>query len=168
MTAGRTDLVEIHDDVDRMVAQLTELHRDRMQCRRGCSDCCVDDLTVFEVEAERIRSAHPELLATGRPHAPGACAFLDGDGACRVYDVRPYVCRTQGVPLRWFQDHDDHGTVECRDICPLNESGPPPEELPADACWTIGPVEGRLAALADTRGGAPHRVSLRSLFRLGR
>ena len=32
----------------------------------------------------------------------GACAFLDGEGGCRVYPDRPYVCRTQGLPLRWI------------------------------------------------------------------
>jgi hypothetical protein len=53
-----------------------------------------------------------------------------------------------------------------RDICPLNDPGTPVEELPEDACWTIGPVEEQLAALQDSLdGGALRRVRLRSLFR---
>ena len=51
-----------------------------------------------------IRAEQAELLGKGRPHPPGACAFLDGEGACRVYDSRPYRCRTQGLPLRWFDE----------------------------------------------------------------
>jgi hypothetical protein len=37
--------------------------------------------------------------------------------------------------------------------------------LPADACWTVGPVEQRLAAAqARVDGGAGRRVALRALF----
>lgn len=164
MTTNLDDVRHLHDEVDRAVSELTVIHGDRLQCRRGCSDCCVDDLTIFDVEAERIRSAYPDLLRTGRPHPAGACAFLDAEGACRIYDARPYVCRTQGVPLRWFEDHDRDGVIEYRDVCPLNEPGPALESLPEDACWTIGPTEGRLASLQDRRGDAVNRVSLRSLF----
>lgn len=155
----------LHDEIDRAVAPLARRHRARLECRRGCSDCCVDGITVFEVEAERIRADHAGLLAGGRPHAVGACAFLDADGACRIYSSRPYVCRTQGLPLRWTEEGDDGEGVEYRDICPLNDAGPEPlESLAADDCWTLGPYEGRLAGLQASRGRAGRRVALRSLF----
>jgi hypothetical protein len=157
----------LHDEVDRAAAALAQVHRDRLNCRRGCHDCCVDDLTVFEVEAERIREHHAELLATGAPHRAGACAFLDGDGACRIYEDRPYVCRTQGLPLRWIEHGDDGEPVEYRDICPLNEEGPPIETLGPEDCWSIGPFEARLGALQEERSGdTPRRIALRDLFRL--
>jgi hypothetical protein len=91
-----------------------------------------------------IREHHAELLASGTPHAPGGCAFLDDGGGCRIYAQRPYVCRTQGLPLRWIEG-DEAELVEVRDICPLNADGSPTlEELPAEACWPIGPIEARL------------------------
>jgi hypothetical protein len=139
-------------------------HRERLQCRRGCSACCVDDLTVFEIEATRIRHAFPELLANGEPRAPGACAFLDEHGACRVYAARPYVCRTQGLPLRWIDDDDDGALVERRDICELNDPGPALVELKAEQCWTIGPAEAKLATLQQQHFGDLERVGLRALF----
>jgi hypothetical protein len=160
------DLLELHAEVDGQAARLARVHRDRLQCRRGCASCCVDDLTVFEVEANRIRVAHAGLLAEGRPHPPGACAFLDGEGACRVYDDRPYVCRTLGLPLRWWSETGDRGEwVEHRDICPLNVQGPAIEALADDVCWLLGPYEDRLRRI-QTRldDGAGRRVSLRSLF----
>ena len=41
-----------------------------------------------------------------------------------------------------------------------------PTDLAADACWTLGPFEGRLASLQHARdGGAMRRVALRDLFR---
>ena len=150
----------LHAEVDREAGRLHVLHAERLQCRRGCSACCVDDLTVFEVEAAPIRRRHAELLATGVAHAEGACAFLDEASACRIYEHRPYVCRTQGLPLRWIEERDG-GAVELRDICPLNESGQPIEELMEDACWTIGPMEERLARLVIEPAT---RVRLRDLF----
>jgi uncharacterized protein len=156
----------LHDEVDARAAALARLHAARLRCGRGCAQCCVDDLTVFEVEAERIRRAHVDLLVSGEPHAPGACAFLDAEGACRIYADRPYVCRTQGLPLRWLTEDAQGEVVEQRDICPLNEAGEPIEALRDNDCWTLGPFEQRLAALqAEQDGGALRRVPLRSLFR---
>jgi uncharacterized protein len=159
-------LGDLHTEVDRQTDHLRVLHAKRLQCRKGCCGCCVDGLTVFEVEAESIRHHHAALLAEGAPHPKGACAFLDDAGACRIYEHRPYVCRTQGLPLRWIEERSDGNPVELRDICPLNEHGPPVESLPAEECWSIGPYEGRLANLqAAADNGELRRVSLRSLFR---
>ena len=155
------DLAEFHTAIDREVAPLVGRHRDRLQCRCGCADCCVDDLTVFEIEAERIRRAHGPMLEGAEPGPAGKCAFLDDEGACRVYDVRPYVCRTQGLPLRWIAEDG----AEYRDICPLNDTGEPIIGLSEDACWTLGPAEGRLAELQRRFGdGRMVRVRLRGLF----
>jgi len=151
--------------VDRRARALAERHRERLRCGRGCHACCVDDLTVFEIEAERIRAAHAELLRSGRPHPVGACAFLSDAGECRIYFDRPYVCRSQGLPLRWLEEGAGDEIVERRDICPLNEAGEPLEALRSDDCWTLGPVEDRLRRLQEARdGGAGRRVALRGLF----
>lgn len=168
---GPDELASIHAEVDRDARRLAEHHGDRLKCRLGCTDCCVDGITVFEVEAERIREHHAELLEHGTPHPEGACAFLGSRGECRVYRYRPYVCRTQGLPLRWIQERDDGSHVEMRDICPLNEEGEPIEALPQEVCWSLGPVEARLATLqARSEGagawdpGGRRRVALRDLF----
>jgi len=165
VTVTPDELERLHAEVDRAAAELGRTHAGRLQCRRGCADCCVDGISVFVIEAERIKRRNPELLARGQAHPEGACAFLDDHGACRIYDDRPYVCRTQGLPLRWIEDGDD-GRVEFRDICPLNEAGDDSiETLPIESCWTIGPVEGQLAHLQErSAGGPPRRVRLRNLF----
>jgi Fe-S-cluster containining protein len=159
------DLQNFYTDVDAAARRLESVHAERLQCRKGCSSCCVDGISVFEVESENIRTRHAELLENGVPHAEGACAFLDEEGACRIYADRPYVCRTQGLPLRWLEDADE-GYIEYRDICPLNDDPEEPlESLSEDKFWTIGEFEGRLAMLqrstdvADTR-----RIELRNLF----
>lgn len=147
-------VARLHDVVTELSTSIAQMHP--LACREGCSGCCSDGLTVFEIEAARIRETHPELLATGEPSASG-CAFLDATGRCRVYDVRPYVCRTQGLPLRWLEDR--HGeVVEVRDVCPRSEAAVDLATLPPEAMWTIGPFEARLAATGSSR------VPLRSLF----
>jgi hypothetical protein len=159
------ELRRFHDEVDAAVVEVASPHGERLRCKRGCAECCIDGLTVFEIEAERIRAEHPELLAQGTPHPSGSCAFLDGEGACRIYASRPYVCRTQGLPLRWLDEDPDSGeTVEYRDICVLNEEGGDPLPiLDQSVCWTIGPSEDRLREIQE-KAGTLRRVALRTLF----
>jgi hypothetical protein len=172
--AGAIDGVErLHAVVDELVAPIVAAHAARLRCRSGCNECCTDGLSVFPVEAAVIARHHAALLAGGQPGAEGACAFLDAEGACRIYEHRPYVCRTQGLPLRWLERDDDGEPCEVRDVCPLNvEGGAPLEELSAEECWTLGPFEERLAArqaLVESpaereHARTPERVALRSLF----
>jgi Fe-S-cluster containining protein len=158
-------LEALHAEVDRSASRLFEIHRSRIRCGKGCSDCCIDDISVFEVEADRIRREAAELLAEGSPHPPGHCAFLSEDGACRIYHVRPYVCRTQGLPLRWTGETEDGSLSELRDICQLNEDGQPIEEISRRDCWTLGPFEDRLAGIQrSAEHGRATRVRLRDLF----
>jgi len=140
------------------------VHAARLQCKQGCSACCADELTVFDVEAARIRRHHGALLAAGVPHAEGGCAFLDPEGSCRIYADRPYVCRTQGLPLRWIDDGQADEPTELRDICPLNETGEPIELLRVEDCWTLGPAEEELAMMQMETDTPAQRVLLRGLF----
>jgi SAM-dependent methyltransferase len=155
----------LYREVDRRMEGLYARHGRRLRCRPGCADCCVDGITVFEVEARRIRRHCREVFGADSAHPTGACALLDGRGLCRIYPHRPYVCRTQGPPLRWLETGADGVTVEMRDICPLNDPGPPIEGLPPEACWEVGPAEGVLAALQHAAdGGKGRRIALRDLF----
>lgn len=178
-------LLNLHRRIDEAAAGLAARHAGRLRCTRGCSSCCLDELSVRPVEAERIRRRQASLLRDARPHAQGACAFLDGFGACRIYEDRPAVCRSQGLPLRLLFEDECGEIVEHRDICPLNLEGVPPlARLDEEDCWLIGPYELQLAAI-DARflaGASPAgldeggrdeggdedeepRVALRSLFR---
>jgi Fe-S-cluster containining protein len=163
-------LTVLYEEVDARARAMEDRLPFGLACRRGCSDCCRDGLRVSPLEADHIRARHPRLLAEGEPHPPGACAFLDRERACRIYPDRPYVCRTQGLPLRW--EEPEAGT-ESRDICPIHDPGPPLLALAPEDCWELGPTEGRLAELQRESSGrfpAPEdRVLLRSLFaRCGR
>jgi len=163
-------LVNLHQEVDAAVQPVASRLEADLVCARGCSGCCQDDLTVFTLEAALIRDRCPDVLAAG-PAPVGACAFLDPDGACRIYPHRPYVCRTQGLPLRWLEPGPADGETERRDVCPLNAevmetNGRPLAQLATGDCWTLGPWEGRLASLQAEADGRfeVRRTALRDLF----
>ena len=159
-----SEVEQLHEQVSSQAQNLAARLGAVLTCRLGCTDCCVDDLTVFEVEADQIRRYYEHLLLSGVPRRLGACAFLDGDDACRIYPRRPYVCRTQGLPLRWFDTDQKGETAEYRDVCVLNETGLDLESMNPGDMWLIGPYEGRLATLQRRSGEELRRVSLRSLF----
>jgi len=118
--------------IDEHSERVTRRYAEQFSCSAGCSSCCYRQLTVFPVEAERIRrwldeqgglaSYEPDqalevgnpalLLAVEEP----ACKFLDGAGRCRIYPVRPVICRTHGLPLAI---DDGEGALR-GDVCPLN------------------------------------------------
>ena len=51
-------LKNLYSELETKTSPLELKHRDRLKCRNGCTDCCVDDLTVFEIEAENIKQNH--------------------------------------------------------------------------------------------------------------
>jgi len=156
---------EFYRDVDRTAESLRRLHGDRLRCTRGCAGCCIDGITVFEVEGRYIRKNCADITDPLTAHPTGSCAFLGPDRSCRIYPFRPYVCRMQGLPLRWIDEDQHLSPVEMRDICPLNSPGTPVEKLPEESCWHIGPFELRLAGLQmELSGGRMRRVSLKDLF----
>lgn len=167
---SRVDLLEgirdLHAQVDERAAEVLAALGRPMHCGPGCSSCCQDELTVFEIEALRILDECGELLSTAAPGPVGQCALLDETGRCRIYPARPYVCRTQGLPLRWLVE-TDAGPREYRDICTLNEEGSDVTELPERACYTLGAPEEVLRTLQKAlAGGSLARVKLRDLFTL--
>lgn len=154
---------DLHQELDSLVSQVESIHGTTLKCRQKCTDCCIDDVTIFSVEAEWISQGFPDGIP-GNVHTRGACAFLDQRGLCRIYERRPYVCKTQGLPLRWIEESGSDEYVERRDICELNEDSVDILGLTEDQCWTIGPFEGRLATLqVQATHGDLQRVSLREL-----
>ena len=100
-------LGELTRKVDAFFARVAERHGDDMQCATGCSDCCHVQLTITGVEADAIR-AHVAAWPADRRRGlaelatddAGRCAALDDAGRCRIYEARPLVCRSHGVPIR--------------------------------------------------------------------
>lgn len=160
------NLQKFYSEIDKRIKYLQEKHSDRINCQAGCASCCVDELTVFNIEAENIIQNHSNLLNNNLPAPKGKCAFLDPDDKCRIYESRPYVCRTQGLPLSWIEELDDGNLVEMRDICPINDKTDPIENIDSEDCWIIGPSEQKLFELQNEfQKNYFERIYLRSLFK---
>lgn len=107
--------------------------KEKSSCQKGCARCCFVDLSIFSVEADHIRewfsgltveqkrtlqekwSSSPEEALDFSNQLQRACAFLH-EGTCTIYDARPLICRTQGLPMSVRQENESYF-----DVCPLNE-----------------------------------------------
>jgi Fe-S-cluster containining protein len=91
---------QLIDQVDKWTAEMTARYRQHLACRKGCDLCCQRKFTVSAVEAYNIARAYrqlpPDIQRRGR-EPKTACTFLI-DGACSVYESRPILCRTFGLP----------------------------------------------------------------------
>lgn len=158
-------LHKFYEALDKHIQSIEEKNQSRINCKKGCFSCCKDDLEVFGIEAKNIQNQFPELLNNEEAAPIGGCAFLDTEGACRIYSARPFICRTHGVPIA-FLEEDEEGVYELRDICPLNEEGEPLEDLVEDKIFQNNAWEEKLAELqiiADK--GKMDRILLRDLFK---
>jgi Fe-S-cluster containining protein len=92
-------LAELTAKIDAFFDRVEQRHGDDMQCKTGCSDCCHVRLSITAVEADAIHA----YLADRSVHLganPDHCAALDAAGRCQIYEARPVVCRSHGVPIR--------------------------------------------------------------------
>lgn len=131
---GLRSYFELVAKVDAQARRSGEALAGRLRCGPGCSDCC-RPITVFPVEAVRLAVALRELPASEaealrdrarQAAGDGPCPLLTEDRRCRLYDARPVICRTQGLPLLVRRDGEAQVTA-----CPLNDLSAGP--LPAAA-----------------------------------
>ncbi len=142
---------------------------EQMQCRRGCAHCCHHRFGVFEVEAHRVRAAlsrlgrrDPPLRERVRaqaddPATQDHCALLVDD-RCTVYEDRPLLCRTHGLPT---VVRDEQGNAEVQG-CPLNFTTAAP---PKASLLQLDAVNAPLSVMARMWDGQGSRVSLADLAR---
>jgi uncharacterized protein len=95
---------------------------EKITCTEGCSSCCIS-ITVFPVEAAAMREALeklPELQSDKirrhiAEHADDESCPLLLHNRCMLYEARPIICRTHGLPIIYTKD----GQLSS-DCCPLN------------------------------------------------
>jgi Fe-S-cluster containining protein len=143
-------------------------------CHAGCDDCCRRRFSVTPLEAEVIAEALASLPAAQRAALaaratggdPSVCPALEEGGRCAIYDVRPAICRTHGLPIR-FRAPDGSGTPESAprpsrrslpvvDACPKNFAGRDLNALPAEVVLdqvTLSTMLGLLDAARAAEGG---------------
>lgn len=124
----------LYTKVDEFDTNLSASFKSSLQCKKGCSQCCYVNLSVFEVEAQNIKTWFESLSSDEKtiiknklkskqipkddklPKESDPCVFLKND-ECIIYPARPLICRTQGNALYFVESE-----VKQVDICPLNEA----------------------------------------------
>jgi Fe-S-cluster containining protein len=118
---------------DEKSKEITTRYADKIRCGKGCHSCCLHGLTVNGLERENIRrhlvstpglAEKAEVNAKANHHNGQRCSFLDADGACLIYEARPIVCRSHGVPLKTALESDPAVHISSStahlSVCPLN------------------------------------------------
>lgn len=121
-------------------------HPSSFACQKGCFGCCQKDLTINQLERDIIQDHLDRSTAQdANPPIgkPGFCEFLDRDGACTIFTVRPIICRTHGAPVRYLSDSKQMET----DVCPLNFTGEDLAQVSAEDFFNIDTVNMVLATL---------------------
>jgi Fe-S-cluster containining protein len=111
--------------VNALCNRIAETLGEQITCSAGCSSCCTA-ITIFPVEAAAMREALENLPAIQAEeirrqiseHATDERCPLLLHHHCMLYDARPIICRTHGLPIVYTSD--DQRNSDC---CPLNLTG---------------------------------------------
>ena len=132
--------------IDAFCRGVADRYDSHIACSPGCDGCC-RHLTVFPVEAHVLALAVAALPAAeaefvrkrAREATPDACPLLFG-GLCLLYEHRPLICRTHGLPL--LLEEGDEKRVDC---CPRNFTEA--ESIPGNAVLSMETVNATLVAV---------------------
>lgn len=167
---------DLYSKVKDFEGNLTEESKKKLKCKNGCYQCCLVDLSIFEIEFQNIvenvrkfpkdkieliknniqKTKHTEKDLLGDLQEP--CSLLK-NGNCLIYEVRPLICRTQGLPL-FFKDNNSH--TDFVDICPLNESVL--ETMSNTDILNLDLINEILAKMNYSQGYQGQRIPLRDLL----
>ena len=157
---SKSPIITLQENASGFFDNVQKKYPDKMECKKGCSKCCQTDISVFEIEAERIRAwfqsqdtENQDKLKEfwARPTTSLDCAFLY-ENQCSIYEVRPLICRTQGLPLFL-------STENILDYCPLNfKDGDPARED-----WLNLERMNTLLSFAAKSTGQEQRIRLKKL-----
>jgi uncharacterized protein len=105
---------EFLQKLDETCAQVLIAHGGNITCRKGCAECCIA-ISVMPVEFHAIKAAlkGKKIRVPGKPATDDACAFLDEEEACLIYELRPVICRTHGYPLFYMDENDAWKLSHC-------------------------------------------------------
>lgn len=133
--------------VDELCRRILREFPDAIVCRAGCDGCC-RHLSLFPVEGMVLTMALEKLPLEQRERIRRRAAQTSPDGPCPLlhenlcllYDARPIICRTHGLPIL-----TGSGEERAVDFCPLNFQGV--EKLPGHAVLDLDRLNATLAAI---------------------
>jgi uncharacterized protein len=107
---------KLRQKVDAISMELSEKHARHLQCKKGCDLCCMD-YSILPVEFYSIleelksRGFKTENLQLNKKKDED-CIFLKNH-VCTIYESRPLICRTHGLPLLYTNNNGDWELSTC-------------------------------------------------------
>lgn len=136
------DYFGLRTDLDKQIQTLEKEHNNSMQCKLGCDSCC-ESIRIFPLEFDAIRYeiSNKQLPPYKFKHAfSKSCRFLK-NGQCQIYESRPIICRTQGLPLLY---ENREGAGYELSVCKLNFVGVNVSTFTTSNALFMPPVNSRL------------------------
>ncbi len=133
--------------VDQICREIETAFAPSIACHAGCNGCC-RHISLFPVEAAALTAAVGSLPPDQASHVraralgtspDGPCPLLE-NGRCLLYEARPIICRTHGLPVLTLREGKK--TV---DFCPKNFLGI--RSLPGTAVIDLDRLNTTLAAI---------------------
>ncbi len=100
--------------IDSLSESLEGQHKNHMKCKTGCDLCCMD-YSVFPIEFHSILNAlkvDKTVPAINKDTLKEDCIFLNNH-QCSIYEERPIICRTHGLPLLFMGEDGNWELSAC-------------------------------------------------------
>ncbi len=105
---------KIINDIENLSKQLSAEHAKHLKCKEGCDLCCMD-YSIFPIEFYTIlnRLQQKDFQPKSKEQKDKAsCIFLKNH-SCTIYENRPVICRTHGLPLLYMNDNNEWELSNC-------------------------------------------------------
>lgn len=159
------------EKVDSLCEGIASMLGESLTCHPGCSSCCLA-ISVFPVEAvaliEAANRLTPGQLKHLKQHLEGwkpgdTCPLLE-ESRCLLYEARPIICRTHGLPILISEPGGKRV-----DVCPLNCHGL--EKIPGNAMVDLERLNTMLVAvnslyMKEFGTTMPERIPISSLVKI--
>ncbi|SHJ54611.1 Fe-S-cluster containining protein [Tangfeifania diversioriginum] len=103
-------------EIDSATAKLTKKHHHHMECKSGCDSCCMDygilPVEFFSIVEELRANNFDKAELPPQRENNDSCVFLQKH-VCTIYQSRPVICRTHGLPLLFTNDEGEWQLSAC-------------------------------------------------------
>lgn len=140
------ELVQVYKklvaDLDEKIVEISSSSlQKQLNCVPGCDECCMQ-FSVLPIEAAVVAEAVQIHPVTAEIRGDG-CRLLC-ESRCTIYDMRPLICRTQGLPLAYVDE--EAGTIE---VSACQKNFPDDYPLSHQELFYMDPFNDRLARLNE-------------------
>lgn len=165
---GLAPYYKLRTEIDSFCESLEKVHSKHLNCKKGCDLCCMA-ISVFPVEFYAIQAELDLESLSGLPvpKDEDQCRFLV-DHSCTIYDSRPVICRTHGLPLLYMGMDSDEYELS---LCELNFTEYDFEDFDEENTYPMDRINSQLYQInkkfvAGFEGGKYHeqeRIPLKEL-----